>query len=593
LAKMAVFPGVGPLAAGAEPGVPVPDKDLSWWQRDHPGQTFADFWLNMSDEDFAAAGLPPVSDPVANPESIIDWDSVLAPLIKGGAEEAAVSPQAPAPIETGGEALRSPFESSSSSEDELESRVDDIHPLHEHPLDFLFGDDSWRCDGRDAQGGCRALGKPRRFHKDVGSYSCDGCEFDICKACFDDRQDRAKDDTSGPLSESSCSSSEDEDNFWAGVAEAEAEEGALRMRVREARVAAPQPAKPQAPKAPPAPSIRPPTPESSEEWDERGDAAVFKEDRDANFASGAYSVSKYSNGSGERFVRPYFESEPKTASARRLTREQEVENAIAYATIRSIDKERETIAEASWLCSHKERRRLLDAEEAAGTFVPCPPGTRGTLFLPGDRVFDLRRASIVSLDDTARLYKVSVEATDKFEVPAFPAAVRHIGTHCFNKESPFEEDDYVASSSDEETGAEEQAGVARACPVWAPPSSPAPASTPRPPRDPQSLDSGSSPGSVMLFPSSPTSGGATTSTTSSTSANTPGETPQDNSATPLPRHIPFYSQHGPVQSCSSGVSSSDAAALGPPPPHKPPMGDLGLDNHTLGAMMGTSLLADL
>ena len=75
----------------------------------------------MSDEEYATARLrlrlPSVSDPVANPEPLIDWDSVLESPIKGAAEEAAVS-QVPAPIETGGEALRSPFESSSSSEDE-------------------------------------------------------------------------------------------------------------------------------------------------------------------------------------------------------------------------------------------------------------------------------------------------------------------------------------------------------------------------------------------------------------------------------------------------------------------------------------------
>ena len=75
----------------------------------------------MSDEEYATVRLrlrlPPVSDPVANPESLIDWDSVLESPTKGAAEEAAGS-QVPAPIETGGEALRSPFESSSSSEDE-------------------------------------------------------------------------------------------------------------------------------------------------------------------------------------------------------------------------------------------------------------------------------------------------------------------------------------------------------------------------------------------------------------------------------------------------------------------------------------------
>ena len=144
----------------------------------------------------------------------------------------------------------------------------------------------------------------------------------------------------------------------------------------------------------------------------------------------------------------------------------------------------------------------------------------------------------------------------KFVHPKLAPAVRIVGYDCFRQELRFPDGDYVASSSEEEHGAEgaqhQGAGVV--------PPSPAPAPAPRPPRAPQRLVT--SPGPVMLFPLSPTSG-TTTSTASSTAAKTAEEKPQGNSTTvDVLQQLPFLYKHGPVPPESSdGDSSSVTATL--------------------------------
>ena len=385
--------------------------------------------------------------------------------------------------------MRSPSDSSSSSGNELGSPVDDIHPLHPgHPLAFLYGDSSWRCDGRDAQGGCRALGKPRRFQRDVGSYSCDVCEFDLCHACFDGRSVcfdephpletlRAKSfEPAGahgtgpgvePVAEAApkplsgrvkaISFKEQAEDFVAaggvpgGAAESKIPERFIRNAVSTAAAKLTPteppsesdcsssedepgpfdaPSLPRATFSPAAPSMKPaksqaPKVSPVEPFEARGEhdcVATDKGEREANFTNGAFSVSRYSKDSRERFHRPYdFGGDHETALAHPLPLG-------LQAPIAAED----AIAEAAYLSANKLRRRLLDAEVKAGTFKPWLPGQRGSLFLPRGQVRGGRDACIQPYDPTARQYTVSVAATRLLVRPKRPAAVHVIKDHCFN-----------------------------------------------------------------------------------------------------------------------------------------------------------------